>query len=65
MVTVCWFGDDTYTFLVSFKEEDMTIEFPKSALGEIAFFTEDGAKSSKQKHTYSDFEKDEKAEEDV
>lgn len=65
VVTVCWFGEDTYTFLVSFKEEDMTIEFPMSALGEIAFFTKDGAKSSKQKHTYSDFEKDEKAEEDV
>lgn len=57
VVTVCWFGKDAYTFLVFFKEYDMSLEFPASALGETAFFTEEGAKNSEVKHTYDDLEK--------
>lgn len=64
VVAVCWFGADDYTFIVSFKEEDITLEFPKSALGETAFFTEEGAASAEQKHTYDDLIKDEKKTED-
>lgn len=57
VVTVCWFGTDNYTFIVFFREGDITLEFPESALGETAFFTEEGATSAEQKRTYEDLDK--------
>lgn len=58
VVTVCWFGTDNYTFIVFFREGGVTLEFPESALGETAFFTEEGAASAEQKRTYDDLGKD-------
>lgn len=55
VISICWFGSDDYTFIVSFKDDDITLEFPSSALGATAFFTEKVAREAEVKHTYSDF----------
>lgn len=59
VISICWFGSDNYTFIVLFKDDDITLEFPSSALGETAFFTEEGAREAEIKHTYSDFTSEE------